>query len=45
MIWSAREPFNVETIFGGLFVIAIVGFVMNAGFDEIERAVVPWRKR
>ena len=44
MIWNAWELFDVETMYVGLFVIAIIGFVMNAGFDAIERAVVPWRK-
>ncbi|MBC7583216.1 MAG: hypothetical protein H7316_05645 [Tardiphaga sp.] len=39
------ELFDVETMYVGLFVIAIIGFGMNAGFDAIERAVVPWRKR
>jgi ABC-type nitrate/sulfonate/bicarbonate transport system permease component len=45
MIWNAWELFDVETMYVGLFVIAIIGFGMNAGFDAIERAVVPWRKR
>jgi NitT/TauT family transport system permease protein len=44
MIWNAWELFDVETMYVGLFVIAIIGFIMNAGFDAIERAVVPWRK-
>ena len=44
MIWNAWELFDVETMYVGLFVITIIGFVMNAGFDAIERAVVPWRK-
>lgn len=41
----AWELFDVETMYVGLFVIAIIGFGMNAGFDAIERAGVPWRKR
>eukprot|EP01035_Chromulina_nebulosa_P026412 gene26412-34572_t len=36
MIWNAWELFDVETMYVGLFVIAIIGFVMNAGFDAIE---------
>jgi NitT/TauT family transport system permease protein len=27
----------------GLFVIAIIGFLLNAGFDMLERVIVPWR--
>lgn len=45
MIWNAWELFDVETMYVGLFVIAIIGFVMNAGFDAVERAVVPWRRQ
>jgi NitT/TauT family transport system permease protein len=44
MIWNAWELFDVQTMYVGLFVIAIIGFVMNAGFDALERAIVPWRK-
>jgi ABC-type nitrate/sulfonate/bicarbonate transport system permease component len=44
MIWNAWELFDVETMYVGLFVIAIIGFVMNTGFDALERAIVPWRK-
>jgi NitT/TauT family transport system permease protein len=43
MIWNAWELFDVQTMYVGLFVIAIIGFVMNAGFDVLERAIVPWR--
>jgi NitT/TauT family transport system permease protein len=44
MIWNAWELFDVQTMYVGLFVIAIIGFVMNTGFDALERAIVPWRK-
>lgn len=45
MIWNAWELFDVETMYVGLFVIAIIGFVMNTALDALERAIVPWRKR
>jgi NitT/TauT family transport system permease protein len=44
MIWNAWELFDVQTMYVGLFVIAIIGFIMNSGFDALERAIVPWRK-
>lgn len=44
MIWNAWELFDVQTMYVGLFVIAIIGFAMNAGFDALERAIVPWRR-
>lgn len=44
MIWNAWELFDVQTMYVGLFVIAIIGFVMNIGFDALESVIVPWRK-
>lgn len=44
MIWNAWELFDVQTMYVGLFVIAIIGFLLNAGFDMLERVIVPWRK-
>ena len=45
MIWNAWELFDVQTMYVGLFVIAIIGFLLNAGFDMLERVIVPWRNR
>jgi len=45
MIWSSWEVFDVETMYVGLFVIALIGFGMNLALDAIERALVPWRTR
>lgn len=44
MIWNAWELFDVQTMYVGLFVIAIIGFLLNAGFDMLERVIVPWRR-
>lgn len=44
MIWNAWELFDVQTMYVGLFAIAIIGFLLNAGFDMLERVIVPWRK-
>ncbi len=43
MIWSAWETFSVETMYVGLFVIAIIGFVMTLLLNEIERRIIPWK--
>lgn len=44
MIWNAWELFDVQTMYVGLFIIAIIGFVLNTGFDALERVIVPWRR-
>jgi ABC-type nitrate/sulfonate/bicarbonate transport system permease component len=44
MIWTAWETFSVEQMYVGLFMIAIIGFVLTAVLNEIERVVVPWKR-
>src|ERR1700685_958779 len=44
MIWTAWETFSVEQMYVGLFMIAIIGFVLTAVLNEIERIVVPWKR-
>jgi NitT/TauT family transport system permease protein len=43
MIWSAWETFSVEQMYVGLFVIAVIGFVLTVAMNELERVLVPWR--
>jgi ABC-type nitrate/sulfonate/bicarbonate transport system permease component len=44
MIWAAWETFSVEQMYVGLFVIAIIGFVLSLVLNEIEKRVVPWKR-
>jgi NitT/TauT family transport system permease protein len=44
MIWTAWETFSVEQMYVGLFMIAIIGFVLTVLLNEIERVVVPWKR-
>ncbi len=44
MIWNAWELLSVETMYVGLLVIALLGFVFNMGLNELERWVVPWKR-
>ena len=37
MIWTAWETFSVEQMYVGLFMIAIIGFVLTVALNEIER--------
>ncbi len=43
MIWTAWETFSVEQMYVGLFMIAIIGFVITLLLNELERLVVPWK--
>jgi NitT/TauT family transport system permease protein len=43
MIWSAWETFSVEQMYVGLFVIALIGFVLTVLLNELERFIIPWK--
>jgi len=43
MIWSAWQVLTVDTMYVGLLVIAILGFVFSFVLDEIERRLIPWK--
>jgi ABC-type nitrate/sulfonate/bicarbonate transport system permease component len=43
LIWSAWSTFEVEQMYVGLFVIAIIGFLLTIGLNELERIVIPWK--
>lgn len=43
LIWSAWSTFAVEQMYVGLFVIALIGFLVTFGLNELERIVIPWK--
>ncbi|WP_254914662.1 MULTISPECIES: ABC transporter permease [unclassified Pigmentiphaga] len=43
MIWNAWEILSVDTMYVGLLMIALIGFVFTLVMDEVERIVVPWK--
>src|SRR5205814_10118736 len=45
MIWNAWQLMAVDTMFVGLVVIALLGFVFTLALDELERWLLPWKAR
>lgn len=43
MIWNAWQVLTVDTMYVGLLVIAILGFVFSVVLDEIEGWLIPWK--
>jgi len=43
LIWSAWSTFEVEQMYAGLFMIALIGFLLTVGLNELERIIVPWK--
>src|SRR5271168_2652517 len=44
MIWTAWETFSVEQMYVGLFMIALIGFALTLGLNELERVIIPWKR-
>lgn len=45
MIYQAWQVFAIERLFVGLLVVSFLGYLLSLGFDELERAALPWRPR
>jgi len=45
MIWNAWQLMAVDTMFVGLVVIALFGFLFTWALDELERWLLPWKAR
>jgi len=43
LIWTAWSTFAVEEMYFGLFAIAIIGFMITLGLNELERVIIPWK--
>ncbi len=44
MIWDAWQVLSVETMYVGLVVIAIIGFLLTLILNEVESWLLPWRR-
>jgi NitT/TauT family transport system permease protein len=43
LIVQSAEAFNMPRVFAGIVLLAAAGILMNAGFQALERKLVPWR--
>jgi len=43
LIWQSWQTFSVETMYVGLVVIAILGYLVSLMMDELEHFLIPWR--
>jgi NitT/TauT family transport system permease protein len=44
LISQSAETFNMPNLFAAVVILAVAGIVMTAGFDWIERRLVPWTR-
>jgi NitT/TauT family transport system permease protein len=43
-IWSSWQVFQIERLYVGLVVIALVGFATTNLLNWVERVIVPWKR-
>jgi ABC-type nitrate/sulfonate/bicarbonate transport system permease component len=43
VIWNAWQVLTVDTMYVGLLIIAVLGFIFSVVLDEIERRIIPWK--
>ena len=43
MIWNAWETFSVDQMYVGLFMIALIGFILTVITNEVEKLLIPWK--
>lgn len=43
MIWQSYQIFDVEKMFAGLLVTAVLGWLLTVALDALERRALPWR--
>lgn len=44
MIWNAWQLFSVETMYVGIFVIAIIGYIVSLFLAWVAKRVMPWKR-
>lgn len=43
-VWFSWETFHLERMFGALFMLAVIGALLNGLVQRVERAATPWRR-
>jgi len=43
LIWQSWETFSIKSMYAGIFVIGVLGFVFSYTLDILERKLVPWK--
>lgn len=43
MIWNAWEILSVDTMYVGLIMIAMIGYLFSLLLNELERWIIPWK--
>lgn len=45
LIWQSWETFSIKSMYAGIFVIGVLGFIFSYTLDFLERRLVPWKDK
>jgi NitT/TauT family transport system permease protein len=45
LIWQSWETFSIKSMYAGIFVIGVLGFIFSYSLDLLERKMVPWKNK
>lgn len=45
LIWQSWETFSIKSMYAGIFVIGVLGFIFSYTLDVLERRFVPWKDK
>ena len=45
LIWQSWETFSIKSMYAGIFVIGVLGFIFSYSLDLLERRLVPWKDK
>jgi len=43
LIWQSWETFSIKSMYAGIFVIGVLGFIFSYSLDLLERKMIPWK--
>ena len=43
LIWQSWETFSIKSMYAGIFVIGLLGFLFSYALHALERRLIPWR--
>ncbi len=44
LIWNAYSVFQIDVMYAGLIVVAVLGLILTSGLDLLERYCIPWKR-
>ncbi len=45
LIWQSWETFSIKSMYAGIFVIGVLGFIFSYSLDLLERKMIPWKDK